>query len=1031
MLSYLLKVTLCWSLFYLLYHLWLGKETFFRVNRWYLLGTALLGLVIPVIDFTLLIPVQEEPMIVHYLQPFSAGVDQLETVIVSASVEEKGVDWWGILMNIYLFGVAIALSRFLFGLFKINKLYSHGEKSNFNGYQFILTAAMHVPFSFFRNLFWSKDFAVDEEDKQNILRHEEAHIFQWHSVDVVFFEILNVLFWCSPFIYLYKKAIKDTHEYLADDYVVAQASRKQYGRLLLRQSQSMVPLAISNSFFSSQLKNRIVMITKNRSTKTASLKYLAGIPLLAMLFLAFSFQQTAPDPPKRTHPVVKNQMMNDSLPPGNEVFKVVEEMPLFKGCDGIEDMAERKKCGDEKMLNFIYQNLKYPEEAEATGVEGVVVCSFIIEQDGSISNAKIIRSIGSGCDKEVLRVVNSMPNWTPGKQHGQTVRVQYNLPVKFSLTSDLPNTYLGLDTPPAFPGCDGLTGEQRKRCSDQKSHAFIKQQVRFSQKDIDRRKGNIILARYTVDADGAIKNARLEQGLGEGLDDEIIRVMENMPKWTPAEKAGKSVAAEVIFELQFEFANTSSSKEEVFKVVEEMPRFPGCEEITDQEERATCWQTKMLEFIYKNVKYSKKAKEQGLEGMVVVKFIVEKDGSIADADIIRSIGGELDEEVLKVVYMMPNWIPGKQKGKAVRTQFNLPVRFKLDAGDAPKKSESMALKEVDELPVMATCGELQGEERAKCSNMALFEEVYSKIKYPKEAKEKKVEGTVYTTFVVEKDGTVTSVVIDKSVGSGCDEEVKRVVSEMPHWIPGTKDGKPVAVQMAIPVKFKLQGEDQVISIDKKVDDSLLSEMNHPPRFSPCDEFETLEEKGKCSHRNMMYYIDGQLPKYTKSNNPERKEGEVLFKFTVTADGSIEKARIENSLGIPFEQEYLKAIQGMPKWVPGKKDSKSVPMEVVYPVNFAVQDIDGDFVKIFKVYPNPSNENGFTLKFQAKAGPISLRIIDMAGRERANVPYKDYDGSVQTARFDGLFDKNTQRENVIISLLDEEGKTMKSETVIIQ
>ncbi|MEO1261498.1 MAG: M56 family metallopeptidase [Bacteroidota bacterium] len=923
MLSYILKVTLCWSLFYLLYHLWLGKETFFKINRWYLLGTALLGLIIPAFDFQALFPVPEEPMLVHYLQPLSVGVDQLETVIVSASVEEAGIDWWGILMNVYWFGAAIALSRFLYGLFRISKLYKSGEKSDFNGYRFILTAAMHVPFSFFKNLFWSKDFAVDEKDKQNIVRHEEAHIFQWHSIDVVFFEILNVLFWCCPFIYLYKKAIKDTHEYLADDYVVAQANRKQYGRLLLRQSQSMVPLAISNSFFSSQLKNRIVMITKNRSTKTASLKYLAGIPLLAMLFLAFSFQQKTPDSQKRIHPVFKNQMLNDSLPPGEEIFKVVEEMPLFKGCEGIEDLATRKKCADETMLQYIYANIKYPKEARKKGIEGMSVVKFIIEKDGSISNAEIIRAIGAGCDEEVIRVVNTMPNWTPGKQRGKAVRVQFNLPVRFKL-------------------------------SDEKTTA----------------------------------------------------------------------------QAEIESADSADEQKEVFTVVEEMPRFPGCEEMADQQERTLCSQTKMLEFIYKHVKYPKEARNQGLEGIVVVKFIVEKDGSIADADVIRSIGGELDEEVLKVVYMMPNWVPGKQRGKAVRTQFNLPVRFKLDARDVSKGSESLPLKEVDELPVMATCGELQGEERAQCSNMALFETVYSKIKYPKEAKEKNVEGTVYATFVVEKDGSVTNVVIDKSVGSGCDEEVKRVVSTMPKWIPGVKDGKPVAVQMVIPVKFKLQGEDQVISIDRKIDVNLLQEMNHPPRFSPCDEYQTLEEKEDCANNNMIFYINEQLPP-SKGKNAERKEGEVIFKFTVMADGSIENARVENSLDLAYEQEFLKAIRSMPNWVPGKKDGKAIPMEFAFPVNFGIKNIDKDFVKKFKVYPNPSNENGFTLRFQAKAGPISLRVIDMAGRELSNIPYENYDGSVQTARFDGLFEKNSQRGNVILSLLDKDGKAMKSETVIIQ
>ena len=540
MLSYILKTTLCWSLFYLLYHVWLGKETFFKINRWYLLGTALLGLIIPAIDFQWIFPVQEEAALVHYLQPISIGVDQLETIIVTASADEAGFDWWRLLVYIYWAGAAVFFARLLYGFFKINKLYKEGEKSGFNGYRFVHTSTFHIPFSFFKNLFWSKNFEVNEEDRQNILRHEEAHIFQWHSLDVVLFEMIGVLFWCSPFIYFYKKAIKDTHEYLADDYVVAHASRKSYGQLLLRQSQSGMPLALSNSLFSSQLKNRIVMMTKNRSHKSASLKYLAGLPLLALLFLAFSFNQQ----PANSQSTQSEVAITDTLP-GGEVFKVVDEMPLFSGSwEETASYLERKKTSDKKMLEYIYKNIKYPAEARENDVEGMVVVSFIIEKDGSISNTEIVRPIGSGCDEEVLRVVKAMPRWMPGNQSGEPVRVHFNLPVRFKLSADEPN-----------------------------------------------------------------------------------------PK-----KDKESMT------------NTAPSGD-VYKVVEEMPRFPGCEKMADEKERTACSQKRMLEFIYTNLKYPAEARDKGIEGMSVVQFVVEKDGSIADAEIIRSIGGGCDEEVLKVVYI--------------------------------------------------------------------------------------------------------------------------------------------------------------------------------------------------------------------------------------------------------------------------------------------------------------------------------------------------------------------------------------------
>ncbi len=118
-------------------------------------------------------------------------------------------------------------------------------------------------------------------------------------------------------------------------------------------------------------------------------------------------------------------------------------------------------------------------------------------------------------------------------------------------------------------------------------------------------------------------------------------------------------------------------EEEIFKIVEEMPHFPGCENIRKKEKRDKCAQDKMLQFIYKNIKYPNIAKENGVEGTVVISFVVEKDGSITDVRIVREIGGGCGKEAMRVVKMMPKWVPGKQRGRPVRVQFNLPVKFKL------------------------------------------------------------------------------------------------------------------------------------------------------------------------------------------------------------------------------------------------------------------------------------------------------------------------------------------------------------------
>lgn len=127
-------------------------------------------------------------------------------------------------------------------------------------------------------------------------------------------------------------------------------------------------------------------------------------------------------------------------PPSNdetEVFKVVEEMPRFGGCEDIEgDLSAKKLCAEKKMLEFIYKNIKYPIAARKDNKQGTVVIRFVVDEKGNVIQPKIVRDIGGGCGTEALRVVKKMPTFTPGKQRGKAVKVQFNLPVRFKLDKD-------------------------------------------------------------------------------------------------------------------------------------------------------------------------------------------------------------------------------------------------------------------------------------------------------------------------------------------------------------------------------------------------------------------------------------------------------------------------------------------------------------------------------------------------------------------------------------------------------------------
>jgi protein TonB len=145
----------------------------------------------------------------------------------------------------------------------------------------------------------------------------------------------------------------------------------------------------------------------------------------------------APEPVKNEAPPPPPPPPPPPAPKVEEIFKVVEEMPRFPGCEDLGSAAERKQCADKKMLEFIYKNIKYPAIARENGIEGTAVVTFVVEKDGSVTDARLLRDPKGGTGEEALRVVNLMNTegikWIPGKQRGRPVRVQFNLPVKFKL----------------------------------------------------------------------------------------------------------------------------------------------------------------------------------------------------------------------------------------------------------------------------------------------------------------------------------------------------------------------------------------------------------------------------------------------------------------------------------------------------------------------------------------------------------------------------------------------------------------------
>jgi TonB family protein len=238
-----------------------------------------------------------------------------------------------------------------------------------------------------------------------------------------------------------------------------------------------------------------------------------------------------------------------------------------------------------------------------------------------------------------------------------------------------------------------------------------------------------------------------------------------------------------------------------FVSLETQPTFPGGME-------------KFYAYLKENVLYPAEAKANKLEGKVFLSFIVEKDGSLMDIQVQRGLGGGTDEEAVRVLKACPKWTPGTQNGNVVRVKYNIPISFNLktsksENGAAPDKSTSKAPQVYDFAASPTQEDKIHDfvsldKQPTFPGGMEQFYRFLARtVKYPKEAQDKNIQGKVFLTFVVEKDGKLTNIKIDRKLGGGTDEEAIRVMKLSPNWIPGILDKKPVRVKYNIPILFTL------------------------------------------------------------------------------------------------------------------------------------------------------------------------------------------------------------------------------------
>jgi TonB family protein len=419
--SYILEVHICWLVLYAFYVASLSKETYYHANRWYLLTAFMLGLFIPFIKFSQL-------GVESLSTSFTA---QLPVIDITAAGNwiQSNFNIIETLWMIYWTGVAIGLFKLFLGIMGIWKLYSEGELERSRGYTTVYLDEPIEPFSFFQCLFVHKEHQLNEREWNTLLQHEITHIRHWHSLDRMVMDIIAIFFWFSPMVWMFKKSLKDVHEFEADAHVLRSSPLMDYGQLLLKYANQPLQksIKIGNAFFGTQLKRRFIMMTKRPSNEISLLKYLLALPILMLMFFALSCKDAIEDQLgfEKLQNVDKEQIVDYNADALNtkdqeQVFMRVEKMPQFPG-------------GEKALVEFMQGSIKYPQDAKDANLEGIVIVQFNVNEDGTLSDAEIARGLGKGCNEEALRVVKSMPDWIPGKQNGKNVKVKFTLPIRFKL----------------------------------------------------------------------------------------------------------------------------------------------------------------------------------------------------------------------------------------------------------------------------------------------------------------------------------------------------------------------------------------------------------------------------------------------------------------------------------------------------------------------------------------------------------------------------------------------------------------------
>jgi TonB family protein len=410
-----------------------------------------------------------------------------------------------------------------------------------------------------------------------------------------------------------------------------------------------------------------------------------------------------------------------------------------------------------------------------------------------------------------------------------------------------------------------------------------------------------VIVRFCVNSNGIISRTSVLKGVSPELDAEALRVINTLPDFQPGMQGGKPVPVWYMVPITFALDGNAGQRPSRFEVIgndtlytysKEMPKFPGGNDA-------------LKKFKSENIKYDQKLKDLGVEGLISVNVIIEKDGTLSNLKILNGVSPSLDNEAMRVTKIMPAWEPGKENGKVVRFRYMISFEFLSAPREPIEHKDGEPFVVVEEMPVYPG------------GDSALLSYIAKNTKYPEISKTNNIQGRVITRFCVTETGTIDRVTILKGVSPELDSEALRVVKSIPAFKPGKQGGKEVPVWYMVPITFALA--------PSSADGKSSPPPPLPPPPSGYDEIPVF----KGGEVAMLKFINSKIV-YPPEAKEKKLSGKVRLMICIDTDGSVNDANVMTGTDPLLAAEASRVVRLLPKWTPGKLEG--TPVKVWYPVN---------------------------------------------------------------------------------------------------